>query len=222
MVQSVPVNTYNALQNAHQGLIPVYLFWIKAKNRQTGEVEEIGISTSGFTRTIQVIRPSDGAAVWRTYHAGVGLIEIPSIPSTMALQDTEIRVRFGNLAPEIVNAVKVFNPRGQGFQVHRLLLDRETRKPVDPALCLWDGIIKGTPIERDKVGGKGFVEIVSSGHTATLTRTNAIKMSDAFFEGRGDQAGRYVATIWRVRIPWGQSSIRHGKGGNKPKERFWR
>jgi hypothetical protein len=90
---------------------------------------------------------------------------------------------------------------------------------IDPGFCLWDGRVQRIKVKRDKAGGQGKIEIEAGGHSMMLTRKNAQKMSSDFFEKRGDKAGRYVASIWRVAIPWGQDKIR--KDPKPPKQKYF-
>lgn len=68
MVMSVPVNTYNALQNAHiNGIVPRDFVWISALNTTTDLIENIGLWSGSVPVTVNVIQPSDGATVSRVY-----------------------------------------------------------------------------------------------------------------------------------------------------------
>jgi hypothetical protein len=214
MVLTVPTNTYNYLQAATRyGLVPRYAVWINAKNRETDEMEHIGIWNDGYAKTLPVKRPDTGDVVERVYQPGAGLMTIPDIPQKMSLEIATLTITFARLTPAIINAVKVYNPRRQSIQIHLALFEPGSGKIIDPAICIWDGIVNRTPVKRDGVGGKGVIELETANHPVNLEQTNATKMSADFFEARGDEAGRHIATLWKIRIPWGQDAIHHGTTG---------
>jgi hypothetical protein len=222
MVLSVPTNTYNYLQAAgRDGLMPRWLVFMHAKHRDTGADETVGIWSGGYAQTLTVIRPDNGATQDRVYQPGAGVMSIPDIPMMMSLEVSRLTLTFGRLTPAIVGAVKVYDPRRQSLQIHLALLDPKSNRTIDPAMCVWDGLIDSVLVKRDKVAGRGTIEVTTTNHAVMLQQTNAIKMSAAFFEERGDQAGRYIATLWRVRVPWGQDAIHHNHQGRR-RLRFFR
>lgn len=223
MVLSVSLNTYTALQNARSDgiIIPRDFVWITAKDRSTGDLNHIGLWNGPVAITVPVLRPDTGDVVDRVYQPLAGRMSIPAIPMEMSLKIRSLTLKFSRLNAAVINAVRVYDPRQQAIEIHRGLLDKDSRKLVDPAHCRWDGLINRAPITRAKVGDDGMVELETVSHSRWLTMASGDKMDAHFFEGRGDQAGKYISTIWRVAIPWGQSSIVHGDN-KRPKEHFFK
>ena len=221
MVMSVPVNTYNALQNAHlNGVVPRDFVWISALNTTTDLIENIGLWSGSVPVTVNVIQPSDGATVSRVYQGLAGLMAVPSIPMTMKLEVRSIKLTFSNLSLEILNAVLVFNPKNQPIEIHRGLLDPATMNLVDPAECRFDGLINKAPFKRARSGNDGQVILECQSHARTLAKGNPAKLSDEFHKRRsGDRFGRYYDVV--PKIVWGQEDVVHEKK-QRPRERWIR
>lgn len=217
MVLTVPVNTYNALQNASvNGIVPRDFVWIKALNTATSTFEYIGLWGGNVPVTVSVIRPSDGATVTRTYVGAYGLMKVPAIPRSMKLEIKSINLSFSKLSQEIVNAVLSYSVRGQSIEIHRGLLDPATMNLVDPALCRLDGLIAKAPMKRPKAGNDGSITLVCQPHSRTLAKGNPQKLSDEFNKRRG---ARLPYLDVEPKITWGQKDVIHEK--SKPRNSKW-
>jgi hypothetical protein len=228
MVLSVPANTYAALQAARGGvLLPRYYVTITGKDRSDGTLQTICLWNGNTAKTVGVVRPDNGVVENRVFQPLAGRMTIPPIPMEMSLKVQSVQIGFFRLSPAVINAVRVFNPRKQSIQIHRGLLDKDSRKLVDPPICILDGIVNRAPIDKGtvdkdgKANNDGQVKIEAVSHAFWLTIASGLKMDAHFFEGRGDQAGKYISTIWRVPIPWGQTTIVH-PDSSKKKEHFFR
>ncbi len=214
MVMSVPVNTYNALVNAHiNGIVPRDFVWIRARNRETGEFENIGLWNGKVPVTVQVVRPGDGVVITRTYQGVGNLMQVPPIPMGIKLEVRTVSVAFSNLTPEILNAVLAYNVKDQSIQIHRGLLDPATMNLVDPAICRLDGVINKAPYRRAKSGAEGKIVLACQSHARTLDRGNPAKLSDEFFKRRGARMP-YLDVV--PKITWGQKDVVHEGNGRKP------
>lgn len=229
MVLSVSLNTYAALQNSRKGgvIIKRDFVWITAKNRDTGDLEHIGLWSGSLPITVPVERPDTGEIVNRTYQPIGDRMKIPAIPMEMSLKVRSLTINFSRLSPAVMNAVRVFDARKQPIEIHRGVLDKDSRQLVDPAHCRWDGLINKAPSDRGTIGndGKprddGWVNLETVSHSRWLTMASGDKMDAHFFESRGDQAGKYISTIWRVPMPWGADRVIHSHE-KRPKEHFFR
>lgn len=214
MVLTLPVNTYNALANAHiNGIVPRDFVWIRARNRQTGAFENIGVWSGKVPVSVQVIRPSDGATVTRTYQGVGSLMQVPPIPMGIKLEVRSVRVSFSNLSQELINAVLAYNAKDQPIQIHRGLLDPATMNLVDPAICRLDGFINKAPYKRAKSGDDGKIILECQSHARTLDRGNPAKLSDEFYKRRG---GRLPYLDVVPKITWGQEDVVHERNGRRP------
>jgi hypothetical protein len=223
MVLSVPINTYTALQNARAGvtLVPRFLVYIKAKNRATGAAEAVGLSTDVLPMTFDVTRPDTGDVVSRVYQGMGDRLHIPDIPASKGLDVTTLSLRVSRLNAAVINAARAYDSRRRPLEIHMVLLDPVSRKQLDPAVPLWDGIIDKMPITRAKVGEDGEVEIRVAPHSRWLTIGSGKKWNAEFFEDRGDKAGEYISTLWKIGVPWGQDTVSHTPK-QKPRERWLR
>lgn len=202
MVLTVPINTYNALANAPvNGIVPRDFVWIRALNTDTGVVEEIGIWNGNVPVSVPVIRPSDGAEIVRIYQGIAGLMQVPSLPMQMKLEVRSVKLEFSNLTPALINAVKVYDPKGRAVQIHRGLLDPSTMNLVDPAICRFDGFTNRAPIRRGKDGGEGKIILECQSHARLLAAGSPDKLSDEFFRRRG---GRQPYLDVVPNVTWGQ------------------
>ena len=229
MVLSVSLNTYAALQDARVSGIIIRrdFIWITALNEATEAMEHIGLWSGRYPITVPVIEPSTRDVVNRVYQPMAGRMNIPPIPMEMSLKVRALELTFSSLSPAAINAIRVFNPRQQPIEIHRGLLDKVSRKLVDPAHVRWDGLVNQAPIDNGTVGldGKanndGQVRLQTVCHARWLTMASGDKMDAHFFQRRGDHAGDHISTIWRVPIPWGADQVRH-EHEKRPKERFFR
>lgn len=220
MVIIVPTNTYAALYAAPtKGLIVRDFVWFKARNRSNGDLETIGISSEAVALTIDVTRPDTGEIANRDYQPGAGMMSIPGIPSSLKFEEKRLRLTFSRLSPAIINAVKVYDVKGEPVEIHRAFFDPDTRRQVDPAHCRFDGFVRAVSIKKARAGEEGSIYVDIVDHGASL-RANPIKISPAHFRARsGDRGGDYVDAD--PHIVWGQKQkVKERKRRRPPK--LWR
>lgn len=204
MVLSLSSNTLDALADAHiNGIVPRYFVWLRARNAE-GETEEIGVWNGNVPVSVSVINPNNGNTVTREYQGIAGLMQMPAIPMGMKLEVRSIKLAFTNLSPEILNAVAVYNPKSKPVEIHRGLLDPATMNLVDPAVCVFDGIVNKAPMRRAKAGNPGQIILECQSHAGTLAMGKADKFSDEFFKRRGARQ-KYLDAV--PRIVWGQKDM---------------
>lgn len=203
--------TIAALQSDR--IIHRHFIWFKATNRTTGDLETVGVGTEAVAMTVPVIRPDTGAVVDRVYQPNAGLIRMPPIPTSLKLEERRIRLEFSRLSPAIINAVKVYQVKGQPIEIHRGLFDPDTMNLVDPCHCRFDGFVKSARIKKAKVGDDGVVYLEITDHSASL-RPNPIKISKAFFLGRdGDRGGDHIGAD--PNLSWGEKDIVKERRGRR-------
>lgn len=216
MVLSVPLNTYDALVNApSQGIAPRYFVWLTALNTLTDEIEEIGLWNGNVPVSVPVIRPSDGETVTRDYQGIAGLMQVPSIPMTMKLEVRTVRLVFSKLTPEIINAVEAYRIKSKPIEIHRAILDPATMNMVDPAICIFDGLVNRAPVTRPKDGNPGSVKMECQSHARTLAMGSPAKFSPEFLEERGAD---YPWIDAPANVTWGQKDYVKEKGGGPRKK----
>jgi hypothetical protein len=213
MVLSVPLNTYNALVDApRRGIVPRDFVFIRAKNRETEEIEEIGLWNGPISISALVVRPNDGEDESRTFQNMAGLMQVPAIPMSMKLEVRSIKLVFSNLSPAVINAVLVYNAKGRPVQIHRGLLDPSTRNLVDPATCRFDGYVNQVRIKRAKAGNDGLITMECQSHARQLAMGSAQKFSNEFFEERGAEQP-FLNIV--PKIVWGQKDLVHERNGRR-------
>lgn len=221
MVQTIPPEIYSALLNvAQKPLVIRNALWFKGRNKETGALETIGIWTGSVAAGLSVKRPDTGEIVTRTFQPNVGAMKIPAIPRSLKFEDRRIRVTFSRLDPAVLNAVLVYDIKGEPVEIYRMYFDRDTGAQIGPGLCRFDGFARTARIKRAKVGGTGEVMIELVGHTASL-RPSWEKLSDEFFRRRraGDHSGQYLNKT--PKLAWGQELIVHEKK-KQPRQRFFK
>lgn len=219
MVLSVSSLTLTALQNARtKGLWVRDYVWFTGKNRDTDALEHVGICSEGVAVTVNVKRPSDGGTEARDYQPGSGLMKIPPIAASMSFEERRLRLTFSRLSPAIINAVRVYNVKGQPIEIHRGFYDPDTMRLVDSAHCRFDGYVRTVRIKKARVGNDGAVTIEIVGHGASL-KSNPAKLSAGFFRRRGgDSGGAHLMAT--PKIVWGQKVVVHEKKGRR-RPKFW-
>jgi hypothetical protein len=230
-MKDVGTNTLTAFQNARQdGLIMRDLVWIKAKNRSTGVIEEIGLWAGKVPTVVPVIDPETGASTGsaRTYQP-LGQLVVPSIPAGMALEVRTIRLKISRLSPAVLDAIRLYDARMAVIEIHRGIFDLDTGQIVDPAMCRFSGYINAAPINvpKEEKGGKvgeGGIELECVSRSRILTRTSGLLFSMEMLKKRaGDLFGTYLDVAGAWRIWWGQDEKAIKDNTNeRPKEHFFK
>lgn len=204
MVRAVDAATSAELQ-ARAGIIFRDLVWITGKNRDTGASESIGLWTGEDTTDLTVISGATGAEVTRTYYGAAGNMQVGAIPLVTDLTVRTAQVKFGQLHPAILQAVRGYDARNAPIEVHRLYFKRDTMQPIAPGISRFLGFVNGAPIETPKTGEAGSITLNIVSHTRTLTRSRTEKKSDETQRLRdGDRFYKYADVAGQWEISWGE------------------
>lgn len=202
---SISTNTYNALVDApSRGIVPRDFVTIRARNRDTGEIEQIGLWNGAISVSAPVIRPDTGEADERVFQGLAGLMQVPAIPMTMKFEVRSIKLVFSNLSPAVINAALVYNAKSRPIQIHRGLLNPDSMNLVDPATCRFDGYVNRVQIKRAKSGNDGSIWIECQSHARQLSMGSPEKFSNEFFKGRGSEQP-FLNIV--PKIVWGQKDL---------------
>lgn len=197
---------YAALTSANiKGLVPRRLFYATGKSFADGSPVEVAFWTGDGEATFNVESPGDEAFLTRTYRGGVDLVTSP-IPLVSDLTIQTVTIDLNELDPEVMNFVRGADIRLGKVQIHDVMLDTKSRKPVSIAPLVFLGEIDGSPISIGEPGGETTVSIRSvSDVISMLSRTNPAKSSyQEQLLRDGDEFGLYSGTVDTWRIPWGQ------------------
>jgi len=226
MTKTLGANTLLALQNARtNGLVIRDFVHITAKNRTTGEDEQIGLWTGRVPVSAAIIDPANGDTVSLAYQGIGGLLSIPPITSSTELEVRTFRLRFSRLSGAMMNAIRLYDPKMAPIMIHRGFFDPTSNRLVDPATCLFDGYISKAPIRIPKAtedANEGGIDLECVSRSRILTRTSGALMShQTLKKSRDDMFGKYLDAVGGWRIFWGEEDQDRKKGKGKKRERFF-
>jgi len=218
-------NTLNALQNARMaGLVVRDFVYIRARRRDNpNETEALGLWNGKNPVSVEVRNPQTGSIETRNY-TGLEVLSVPPIPATKQLEVRTIRLRFSNLSEEMLNAIRLYDPRMAEIEIHRGIMDPNTYQMLDPAYCRFFGFINRSPITTGKADGEGSILLECVSNARMLTKTSGRKFSHQELKKRSnDQFGKYLDVAGAWRIWWGQpEKIGEKKESEKIKQRWFR
>lgn len=201
-MQTLSPAFHASLQAARDdGIAPVWFFWVRARNRDTGADEDLGL-WSGDEDISIAVRTPQGAQVTRTYIGGCNLV-VEGIRYVVDLTDNPITVRMSQIADAAQQLVRGYDVRLAYCEVHATTWTGGQLTSV-PDLQ-WIGIIDEGPIATPDVGGEGGISLsVRSELMTMLTATNPAKSSDAHQKRRaaGDDFCKYASTIGSRKVQW--------------------
>lgn len=202
------------LLQRRQGLLTHIMIWITAKNRTTGEAESIGLWTGADHQEFVI----GGQA--RTYYGAGSMIGMDALTARAGLEVRMHKVTVSALTPEVVTALRVYEPRLAPVQVHELYCDPTTELAVADPVRVFKGVIMEAPITQGADGGESVAEITMASAAWALTNGLTIKRSNGALVARaaGERFREYVDLGRAVETVWGEkrSGSQSGGGGGKP------
>jgi hypothetical protein len=224
MTKDIGINTSLALAGAPtNGLVTRDFVTVFAKNRSTGDIDELCLWNGRVPLDAPVVKPSNGASDIRSFQAMGALLKIGPIPASLSLEIRTVRVELSKISDAALNIIRTYDAQMAEIQIHRGQFDLVTRQLVDPALCRFRGFINNAPIKTPKSGGSGGISVECVSIARILTRTSGQNFSDELMKERsGDRFARDVDVDGDWRIWWGQDEHVVGNRRTKPKERFFR
>ncbi|PZO64608.1 MAG: hypothetical protein DI498_11010 [Paracoccus denitrificans] len=189
---------------ARKPFIVRHLIWIRARNRTSGVLEDIGLWTGDDHQEIVV----DG--VTRTYYGAGGIAQMEALTSGVGTDIRRARLSLSPMAPEVEIAIRGYDVRQALVEIHRLLIDPETMQAIGSPVRRLSGWIDG--VEMTVAGGANEmrceVTIVTSSRAGT--RTLSLKKSDATqrlrktASGVDDRFYQYADLSGAVPVRWGE------------------
>lgn len=188
------------------------LVWIVARNRTTGEPEPAGF-WSGDDDEVFVIGGEE-----RAYFGAGGLLGMDDLTAEVGVQVRMMSVWLATAAPEVVQAVRGYDLRLAPVEIHRVLTDPLTHRPIAAPHRIWRGWVDGAPLTTPAVGAGpgegGRVTLTVASDAQALTRTLTGKYSDASMRRRGDdRMFRYADVSGSVPVWWGEKKHGGASGG---------
>lgn len=183
------------------GIAPVYFFWVRAKNRDTGAEETMGLWSGDEDITQNVQRPEGGLAS-RTYLGGCNL-SVADLVYVADLTDEPVTVSLSQIAPATQQLVRGYDVQMAYCEIHATSWVGGVFASVPQVQYI--GVIDGTPIATPAVGGEGSIALtVRSELMSQLTAVNPAKSSNEHQKRRqsGDRFSEYASTVQARKIQW--------------------
>lgn len=184
--------------NARHGLLVRHLLWIRAKNRDTGATETIGLWEGDDHAQFTI----DGSV--RTYY-GVGtLLGIPDMKARVGLEVWQPEIFVSGIAPEVELALRGYEPKLAPVEIHRAFFAPAEGTSLGSPVRVFKGWIDAVSIPTPEEGGEATASITLASNSRGLTRVIPAKKSDEAYQRRsGDRIMRYADIGGTVKTRWG-------------------
>ena len=181
------------------GILAHALVWISARNRTTNAVESIGLWTGAQPQTFTI------AGQARTYFGAGTLIDVPAIEYGVGTMVKTQTLRLSNIAPEVENALRAYEPRLAPVQIHRALFDPFSEALVAEPHRVFQGYVDRVVFSTPPVGGQATCDVTLVSGARDLTRTLNLMRSDDGQRTRqpGDGFLKYANLSGLRRGNWG-------------------
>ena len=199
-----------ALRATRGGLAERVMVWIAARNRLTGEIEALGLWSGEDSETITVTDMWTGAPATRVFHGAGSLLGISGVQHEAGLSVRPVRLSLSALSPPVIDAVRLYDPRGARVQIWRRTLSPDTGLPVGVPEPWFKGFCNKAPIPRPEPGGEAILEMEVVSTTRLVAIPNGRRKSDAAQRSRDpdDRFRRYKAIARTIDVPWGEKDGR--------------
>lgn len=176
------------------------LMWVTARNRSTGADETIGFWT-GVDHQVFTI---DGVA--RTYYAAGSMLTVDPLKWRAGLQVRTQRVTLSQVAAEVQQLIRGYDPRHAAVEIHRALFDPVTEVLVDTPHLMLRGFIDKVSLTTPAKGGSGDVTVEIASAARALTRPLNRYRSNASLTARAptDTFRKYASTTDKIEVLWGK------------------
>ena len=176
------------------------LVWMQALDRETGQVETMGL-WNGADHRVFTIRGEE-----RTYYGAGGLIAVDPLTSRTGLNVRMQRLVFSPLAPEVEQLIRGYDARFAPVEIHRALFDPDSHALVDEPHRRFKGYIdKISPLRTGPKGDKVTVELQLASSARALTIPLSRKRSNESLRARasGDAFRQYADVAGTITVKWG-------------------
>ncbi|MEE2860837.1 MAG: hypothetical protein VYB46_08505 [Pseudomonadota bacterium] len=202
-MQTLDPNFSTTLRASREaGIAPVSFFWVRARNRDTGAEQTMGL-WSGDDDITETVQTPDGGTASRTYLGGCNLSIPDGIPLVADLTDNPVTVAVSQIADATQQLVRGYDVRLAYCEIHQTSWVGGAFASV-PQLQ-WVGVVDDTPIATPQVGGDGNIGFtVRSELMAQLTAINPAKSSDSHQKRRqaGDRFSEGSGTVQARKVQW--------------------
>ncbi|PWE29961.1 hypothetical protein DDZ14_16090 [Maritimibacter sp. 55A14] len=173
------------------------LFWLSATNRTTGAVENMGLWSGDDHQSFDI------GGQMRLYHGAGTMLDQLTVRYQSGTQVQRQKLKLAAIAPEVEQALKIYEPRLAPVEIHRAILDADTRQLIGAPHRVFAGTLEQLKTTRPKPGEQGGVAATLASAMRRLTLRLSTTKSDEAQRRRGDDrfyryadvSGNYV-TIW--------------------------
>jgi len=183
---------------ARRDIVARQLVWITARNRATGAPESIGFWNGDQDQTFTV----EGED--RLYLADGSLIAVEDVNSAVGLGVEATEVRLAGISEAIDETLRVYDARLAPVEVHRILLDAQSRLALGAPHPVLIGQLDEAPVATPTAGNVSTLRASVMRVTRALTRVLTLRKSAAAQRARGGDAfRRYSAASQTIKVRWG-------------------
>jgi hypothetical protein len=188
------------------GIVPRQLIWISAPKLSDGSTGTFGFWNERLPATL-LVTGLNGAAEARDYQAVGALMAVDKITLTADITVRTASFTLSMVHPTVQQLWGEYRLKMARVEIHRVLLDPVTKRPVDTAHRRFLGRVDRAPKTTAAPGQEGGLIINCVSTTVGLTIINPAKRSDESQKLRsGDRHSRYADVVGQWQIPWGTSS----------------
>lgn len=227
-MRNADAQTIAALQSA-DGIVVRDLVTIRARTFVEGADVVFGFWSDDGDVAVQVYN-AEGVVELRNFTGSGAVLDIGETPLSHSLDVRQTPIVLSQLDPTVQAMARGHELRAAPVEIHRALLDVETRLAVAPAYLHFIGEIDRFTIETPTPGDEGGVRLICVSDTRQLTRVNHARRGLANTQERfADRFGTYAGQVSQWEIWWGEESARptprtSGSGGagrdSLPLQRF--
>ena len=199
---------------AREGMAPGLLVWISAKNRETAELETIGLWTGEDHLEFSI------GGETRTYYGAGTLLRTNPLDSVVGLSVRSQTLTFSSIAPEVQQALRGYDPRLAPAEMHVAYFDKMTGNLLAEPMRVFKGLVNTVEIITPAVGGtaEASVELLSASYR--LTKSLAVKKSEQSLLARSptDKFRQYTSVAGSIETIWGGVKAAAPGSGSEEKE----
>lgn len=180
-------------------VMPVWLVWISAKNRETNAVETLGLHNYIKPLTLTV----EGAS--RTYLAGGEILEMPALSYEIGTDVVTQNLRLSGIADAVSQTVRLYDAKFAPIEIHLALFEPDTLALVGITRA-FKGFVDGVTINEDMEGSVADLSLVSYNRLGTKTLTKTKSNANQKEIDPTDKGREYAAVSGSVKVYWGSDS----------------
>lgn len=197
---------------AARTLVKRTLFWIVARDRDTGDPQSIGFWDDLGTVTLSVKEGLTLSTVSREYIGSGTLIEAGRIALTSDISVRPLEIRLSQIDESVALAVRGYDARNARVEVHEAMFDPATRSLIAAAEPLFVGYVDTLRVITPAESQDGAIEITCVSHTRDLTRANPAVRShvDQVLRSSTDSFFRDSGAVGEWEIYWGRQNQKLG------------